>query len=62
MNKIVKEQLDSCNYAKLENFDSTTNTYFIPKYTKPQFKVGKCYLVVVSKAIVKNSNSVMATN
>lgn len=62
MDKIVEEQLKNCIYANLNNFDSATNTYHIPKYSKPQYKVGKCYIVRLSAGIVNNKNSVMATN
>lgn len=58
----IKELLKHCGYANLNNYDAETMTYHIPKYAKPQFQIGKCYLVKVSKAIVKNPNSVMATN
>lgn len=61
-NKIVKQQLEHCSYADLTHFDSVTNTYFIPKYTKPKYDVGKCYLVKVMREFVNNPTTILATN
>lgn len=62
MNEAIKKQLELCQFANLSNYDEATKTYHIPKYSKPNYKVGKCYLVNISSAIVKNANSLMAVN
>ncbi len=54
--------LAQCRYADTSNFDPKTDTYHIPKYSKPVYDVGGCYLVRLSSAIVKNANSALATN
>ena len=58
----INELLKQCSYAHASSYDPETHTYHIPKYAKPQFQIGKCYLVKISKDIVRNPNSVMATN
>ena len=58
----IKKQLEQCQFATLSNYDEATKTYHIPKYSKPSYKIGSCYLVKISGAIVKNPTSVMATN
>lgn len=58
----LEELLKLCRYAAVESYDERTHTYKIPKYSKPIYEIGKCYLVELSKDIVGNENSVMATN
>lgn len=58
----LSKLLSQCRYADTSNFDPTTNTYHIPKYAKPVYDVGSCYLVRLSKAIVKNPDSALAAN
>lgn len=60
--KIVEEQLNKCSFADLSCYDKNTNTYHIPKYSRPRYELGKCYLVKLPKEIVKNPMSVLATN
>jgi len=62
MNEAIKKQLELCQFANLSNYDKATNTYHIPKYAKPNYKIGNCYLVKVSGSIVKNASSVIAVN
>lgn len=62
MRDTTKKQLEQCRYADLSNYDSVTNTYHIPKYTKPTYDVGKYYLVKLSQILVNNNNSVLAAN
>ncbi len=45
MRDYVKKQLLSLELAIPSSYDEKTNTYFIPRYTKPIYKVGKSYLV-----------------
>ena len=59
---IIKEQLEKCQFANLNNFDPTTNTFLIPKYSQPTYEMNHCYLVKLPLTIVNNSDSVLATN
>ena len=61
-NKIVEQQLKLCSYADLTQFDEKSNTFYIKKYTKPKYDIGKCYLVRVSRELVNNSTSILASN
>ncbi len=45
MREYVKKQLLALERAIPESYDSETNSYFIPKYTKPVYLVGKSYLI-----------------
>ena len=58
----IKKVLEQCIYADLTDFDENTNTYHIKKYSKKVYKIQSCYLVKISDYIVKNPNSVVATN
>lgn len=60
--KIVKDQLDKCQFADLNNFDTETNTYHIKKYSKPTYEIGKCYLIKLPLEIVNRNDSVLAVN
>lgn len=62
MREIIKNQLLKCTYADLNNFNPETNTFYIPKYSKPQYVVGKMYLVQLPLSLVNNTSSVIATN
>lgn len=62
MRDIIKKQLQNCSYANLNNFNQETNTFFIPKYSKPKYELGKMYLIQVANNLVNNNNSVTATN
>ena len=60
--EIIKKQLKQVYYADLSNFDPETNTYTIPKYSKPRYEIGKCYLINLNPILVGNTWSVFATN
>ena len=60
--EIVKKQLQKVNWADLSNFDPTTNTYSIKKYSQPTYNIGKMYIVKVADQLVCNNDSVIATN
>jgi len=60
--KIVKEQLDNCSFADLSDYNQATMTYHIPRYVKPNYVVGKGYLVRIDSQLVDNPNSILATN
>ena len=60
--KLVLEQLKKVNYADLSNFDKETNTYMIPRYSKPKYDVGKMYVVKIPLDILNMTNSALATN
>ena len=62
MRDLIRQQLQNCSYANLNNFDPATNTFIIPKYSKPQFILGNMYLVQLSNAVVNQTNSVIASN
>ncbi len=59
---IIKEQLDKCQFANLNNYDPTTNTFLIPKYSQPTYDINKCYLVRLPLTIINTPDSVLATN
>lgn len=59
---IIETQLEKCQFADLSNFDPATNTFHIPKYSKPTYQVGAFYLVKVAADVVGNPTSVVATN
>ena len=60
--KLVLEQLKKVNYADLNHYDKETNTYMIPKYSKPKYDVGKMYVVKIPLDILNMPNSALATN
>lgn len=62
MREIIKNQLLKCTYASLNNYDPATNTFYIPKYSKPQYVIGKMYLVQLPLGLVNNTSSVVAAN
>ena len=59
---IIKEQLEKCQFADLNNFDPNTNTFYIKKYSKPTYELNHCYLVKLPLNIVNITDSVLATN
>ena len=59
---IIKEQLEKCQFADLNNFDPTTNTFYIKKYSKPTYELNRCYLVKLPLSIVNVPDSVLAVN
>lgn len=58
----VLEQLKKCSFADLSNFNEETNTYIIPKYSKPHYELNKCYLVQIPPQVMCNTCSVIAVN
>ena len=59
---IIKEQLEKCQFADLNNYDTATNTFIIKKYSQPTYDLNKCYLIRLPIAVVNNKDSVLATN
>lgn len=59
---IIKEQLDKCQFADLNNYDPSTNTFYIRKYCKPTYEINHCYLVRLPLNIVNTADSVLAVN
>ena len=59
---IIKEQLEKCQFADLNNYDPRTNTFLIRKYCKPTYEINKCYLVRLPNSIINNPDSVLAVN
>ena len=62
MSDYIKKQLQKCAWANLNNYDPNTNTYHIPKYSKPTYKVGVTYIIKLPLDVVNNKDSVLATN
>lgn len=62
MREIIRKQLENLNFVELNQFDPQTGCFIIPKYSKPVYDIGKCYLVKVSADLVNNRNSVIAAN
>lgn len=60
--KIIKEQLEKCHFANLNNYDAKNNIFIIPKFSLPTYELNKCYLVRIPLTIVNNNNSVLAVN
>ena len=61
LRKYIKDQLDKCCFADLSNFDPTTNTFMIKKYSKPVYSLQHCYVVNLLPHLLQ-PNSVLATN
>ncbi len=59
---IIKEQLEKCQFADLNNYDLNTNTFTIRKYCKPTYELNHCYLVRLPNTIVDRADSVLAVN
>jgi hypothetical protein len=59
---IIKEQLDKCQFADLNNYDPNTNTFYIRKYCKPTYEINHCYLIRLPLNIVDAPDSVLAVN
>ena len=59
---LIKEQLEKCQFADLNNYDARTNTFQIRKYSKPTYDLNHCYLVRLPNAIVNRNDSVLAVN
>ena len=59
---IIKEQLEKCQFANLNNYDPNTNTFMIKKYSQPTYELNHCYLIRLPNGIVNNSDSVLAVN
>jgi hypothetical protein len=59
---LIKEQLEKCQFADLNNYDPATNTFYIKKYSQPTYEINHCYLVKLPIGVVGTSDSVLATN
>jgi hypothetical protein len=59
---LIKEQLEKCQFADLNNYDARTNTFLIRKYSKPTYEMNHCYLVRIPLSIVDAADSVLAVN
>lgn len=59
---IIREQLEKCQFADLNNYDAQTNTFLVRKYSKPTYELNHCYLVRLPLIIVNNADSVLAVN
>ena len=59
---LIKEQLEKCQFADLNNYDPNTNTFLIRKYCKPTYELNHCYLVRLPNTVVNRNDSVLAVN
>ena len=59
---LIKEQLEKCQFADLNNYDANTNTFLIRKYSQPTYDLNCCYLVRIPNTILNNGDSVLAVN
>ncbi len=59
---IRDDQLKKIELADMSHFDKETNTYYIPKYSKPTYAVGGYYLVSLDVNFVNNTTSAHAVN
>lgn len=59
---VVKEQLEKCQFADLNNYDANTNTFIIKKYSLQTYEINRCYLVKLPGTVVGNNDSVLAAN
>ena len=62
MRDLVKAQLEQLTWVELDSSGLQTGHYIIPKYQKPTFDIGKCYIVKIPADFVNNRDSVVATN
>lgn len=59
---LIREQLEKCQFADLNNYDARTNTFLVKKYSKPTYELNRCYLVRLPLTIVGKNDSVLAVN
>ena len=59
---LIREQLEKCQFADLNNYDARTNTFLVKKYSKPTYELNRCYLVKLPLNIVNATDSVLAVN
>lgn len=60
--QIIQGQLENCQFANLNNYDSRTNTFFVKKYSKPTYELNHCYLIKLPTNVVNKNDSVLAVN
>lgn len=59
---VIKDQLEKCQFADLNDCDPRTNTFLIKKYSKPTYELNRCYLVKLPLNIINSNDSVLAVN
>lgn len=62
MRKIIENQLKQVRLADLSNYNSETGICIIPKYSKPTYDIGKCYIIKIPAHLINNPMSVLSTN
>lgn len=62
LRQIIQDQLENCQFADLNNYDSRTNTFLVKKYSKPTYELNHCYLVKLPTSVVNKNDSVLAVN
>lgn len=59
--KFILDQLAQCAFASPTAFNKETHTFSIPRYTKPKYDIGKCYIVQLPDHLLR-ADSILATN
>ena len=59
---LIREQLEKCQFANLNNYDPETDTFIIKKYSKPVYELNHCYLIKIPTTIINNPDSILASN
>ena len=60
--QLIKDQLEKCKFADLNNYDIRNNSYLIKKYCTPTYELNHCYLVKLPIGIINKNDSVLAVN
>ena len=59
--QFILDQLASCVFATPISFDEKTNTFVIPRYSKPTYAIGKCYLIEIPRHLL-SPDALIAAN
>ena len=63
INKIIQEQLNKLQVAKLGEYDPFKHMYVIPKYKEPHYDVDHCYLVCLDDTLLTaTGNEMLVSN
>ena len=63
INKIIQEQLNKLQVAKLGEYDHFKHMYVIPKYKEPHYDVDHCYLVCLDDTLLTaTGNEMLVSN
>lgn len=63
MNKLTKAQLQKVSIACLDNFDEQNQKFFIPRFKKDRYEIGKNYLVCLDDTLLNiECNQILVSN